>query len=226
MHLRFLTQQKKLFPLLFSLKFGATLSLFALSILIVACGSSSSTATTNNPQSSGTINMNSSNASPTLTLPPYSCGAWATQTSPPYGTSVVGVYAKFVQNVKSNPNDPNDVGNPQGIAGASAIATVLWPDGTQAQVASTTGTDGLAAFSISIANRADAINKITLVTVQFTKDGVPPCTVGQARAAFFTLLAGSVGTSPSGGSATPGTGPTPTPTVSVPVPKPTKTPTR
>ena len=135
MWLRFLTQWKISFSLLFSFKVGTILCLFVLSILVVACSPNTSSATNvDNPPVTVTIDLNKSNSSPTPTLPEYSCGAWATQSSPPFGTSTVGVYAKFVHNVKTDPNDPNDVGNPQGVDGASAVATVIWPDGTQAQV--------------------------------------------------------------------------------------------
>ena len=200
MRLRLLTHWKDSFSLLFSLKVGGILSLLALSILVVACGSNTSTTTgTGDPPVTVTIDLNKSDSSPTPALPEYSCGAWATQSSPPFGTSVVGVYAKFVHNMKTDPNDPNDIGNPQGIEGAAAVATVFWPDGTQSQVAGTTGADGLVSFPIPTANRGDAVNKITLVTVQFTKDGVPPCTVDQTRAAFFTLVIGSPGGSPTSG---------------------------
>ncbi len=213
MWLRFLTQWKISFSLLFSLKAGIILCLFMLSILVVACSpNTSSTTNVGNPPVTVTIDLNKSNSSPTPTLPEYSCGAWATQSSPPLGTSTVGVYAKFVHNVKADPNDPNDVGNPQGIDGAAAVATVIWPDGTQEQVSGTTGADGLVSFPISTANRGDAINKLTLVTVQFTKDGIPPCTVDQTRAAFFTLVTGtSSGATPISGTGNPKPGPTGTP---------------
>ncbi len=205
---------------LFWLKCSVTLSLLMVSVLIVACGSNadSNTANLGSPPVTVTIDMNSSVGSPTPALPDYWCGAWATQSSPPFGTSTVGVYAKFVHNVKTNPNDPNEVGNPQGVENATATATVSWPDGTEAQVTGTTGADGLVAFPISTANRSDAINKITFVTVQFMKDGIPPCTVDRARAAFFTLVvgnqngSGTPGTSPGGGGqGNPGPRPTGTP---------------
>ncbi len=222
MRLRLLTQWKNVFSHLFLLKVGATLSLFLVSILIVACGTNATTMSNpGNPPVTVTIDLNGSNSSPTPVLPEYSCGAWATQSSPPYGTATVGVYAKFVHNVKTNPNDPTDVGNPQGVAGANAVATVLWPDGAQSQVTGTTGSDGLVAFPISTANRGDAINKITLVTVQFTKDGVPPCTVDQTRAAFFTLVTGST---QGGGTGNPVGTPKPGPINGTPIPKPIVTP--
>lgn len=199
MRIQFLTQWKTLFLLPFSLKFWSIVSLFILSALIVGCGSaSSSNANPADPAVTVTIDLNSSNSSPTPALPAYQCGAWTTQSSPPLGTAVVEVYAKFVQTVKTNPNDPNDVGNPQGVAGATAIATVLWPNGSPAQLSGTTGTDGLVSFAVPTAGRADAINRITFVTVQFAKDGLPPCTVDQTRAAFFTIVPANVGTKPKG----------------------------
>ncbi len=236
MRLRSFTQWKNVFSHLFLLKIGAISSLFLVSILIVACGTNTASMTNlGDPPVTVTIDLSGSISSPTPALPEYSCGAWATQSSPPYGTVTVGVYAKFVHNVKANPNDPTDVGNPQGVASANAVATVLWPDGSQSQVTGTTGSDGLVAFPISTANRGDAINKITLVTVQFTKDGVPPCTVDQSRAAFFTLVAGGIQSGgsgapvilPTGGTGNPVGTPKPEPTgipSVTPVPKPIGTP--
>ncbi len=222
MRLRLFTQWKNVFSHLFLLKVGAMVSLFLVSVLIVACGTTSSTGTANlgDPPVTVTIDLNGSNSSPTPTLPEYWCSAWATQSSPPFGTSTVGVYAKFVHNVKTDPNDPNEVGNPQGIEGANAVATVLWPDGTQTQITGTTGADGLTSFPVSTINRGDAVNKIILVTVQFTKDGIPPCTVDRTRAAFFTLVTGNTqggigltGTTPTGGgTGNPGGNPKPKPT--------------
>lgn len=209
MRLQSFPQWKNVFAHLFLLKVGATLSLLLVSILIVACGTGASASTVNpgDPPVTITIDLNGSNSSPTPTLPEYSCGAWATQSSPPFGTTTVGVYAKFVHNVKTNPNDPNDVGTPQGIDGATAVATVIWPNGTQAEITGTTGTDGLVSFPVSTANRGDAVNKITYITVQFTKNGVPPCTVDSTRAAFFTLIIATPGATSTGGK-----GPKPTST--------------
>src|SRR5437588_12400646 len=104
-----------------SLKCGAILLLFCLSVLIVACSSGAGGSSTDlgNPQVTVTIQLGA-NGSPTPPLPDYWCGAWATQTAPVYNmTSTVGVYAKFVHNVNQNP---------EGIGGATAIATVYWAD--------------------------------------------------------------------------------------------------
>lgn len=198
------------------------LFLLALSILITACGSSANASTANpgNPPVTVTINIGNSGGSPTPTLPGYMCGAWATNTTPLYGTSVVGVYAKFVQLVN---------GSPVGVAGANAIATVIWPDGTNSTIAGTTGSDGLVTFAVSTAGRADALMKLVYITVAFTANGAPPCNVAQDRAAFFMLTTGASGTPTSittGGTIPPvtGGGKTPQPTVIVPGPDPTPKP--
>jgi hypothetical protein len=175
----------------FSLKCGAILLFFLFSVLVVACGSN--TGNTNNnfggPSVTATINLGGNNLSPTPTLPPYWCGAWATSTSPLL-SSTVGVYAKFVQNVN---------GNPEGIGAATATATVIWPDGATTSQSVMTTSDGLAVFYVPTANQTDALDKITYVTVMFQKNGTPGCQVGMDRAAFFTLV-----TAPTKG--TPGTG--------------------
>ncbi|MBV8822047.1 MAG: hypothetical protein JO125_06225 [Chloroflexi bacterium] len=162
-------------------KCAAILLLFTLSVLIVACGNKAGSAQLGDPVVTVTIHLGEDqNASPTPTLSPYWCGAWATQTSPAYySTSSVGVYAKFTQNIG---------GNPRGVGGASATATVIWPDGSTITQAVTTSADGLAVFSIPTTDRASAINKITLVTVTFQKIGLPTCTVKDDQAAFFTLV--------------------------------------
>lgn len=175
----------------FSLKrgtIGAVLLFFMLSVLIVACGSSGRPIATtgssnpNEPVVTVTINLGSTSISPTPALPQYWCGAWATQSSPPYGTASVAVYAKFTQNT-------ND--NPVGIAGATGTATVMWPDNTTSTLTATTGSDGLATFFVPTAGRFAALNKITLVTVSFTQGGGASCTVPTDKAAFFTLISGA-----------------------------------
>ena len=205
----------------FPSQYFALLSLLALSLFVVSCGSSSATtADTGNPPVTATINIDSNGGSPTPALPGYSCGAWATQAAAPYGTPVIGVYAKFVQNVN---------GNPVGVDGANATATVLWPDGATSTIGGTTGGDGLVTFAVSTAGRADALMKLVFITVAFTKDGVPPCNVGQDRAAFFMLTTGTSGT-PTAGSTpitggAPPTGGTPVPG-NTPPPGPTPVPTK
>lgn len=194
------------------LKCGAILLLLFVSILIVACGSTTGTNITNinGPVTTVTIHIgDTKTGSPTPPLPTYWCGAWATQSSPAINASaMVGVYAKFTHNIN---------GNPEGVEGATATAIVMWPDGTTTPQTVTTTADGLAVFAISVANRADAVNRLTLVTVTFTK-GDQTCTVGEDRAAFFTLIVVSPtatstpgttnGTPQPGGTTTPGQLPT------------------
>ncbi|HCI79572.1 MAG TPA: hypothetical protein DHW02_07775 [Ktedonobacter sp.] len=209
----------------FSSKYFVLLCLFVLSILVTACGSSTSASTANpgDPPVTVTINIGNGGGSPTPTLPGYECGAWATNTTPLYGTRVVGVYAKFVQLVN---------GSPVGVAGANATATVIWPDGTNNTITGTTGSDGLVTFAVSTAGRADALMKLVYITVAFSANGVPPCNVNQDRAAFFMLTTGAsetptVVTTGGGGTTTGGgngTGTGPQPTVTVPGPGPTPQP--
>lgn len=204
----------------FYIKCGALFLLFLLSVLIVACGGTDSTAVNlGGPVPTVTIHIGN-NGSPTPPLPDYWCGAWATQTSPGFNANtVVGVYAKFTHNVN---------GNPEGVDGAAATAVVQWPDGTTTTLSATTTPDGLAVFSVPAGNKANAVNKSTLVTVTFSKAGLPSCVVDGMRAAFFTLILASP---TANASATP-TAPTDTPTATGTVtgtptgtPKPGKSPT-
>lgn len=194
--LHLLKQRKTGSSLTFYVKCGAIFALFALSVLVVACGNNGTNTNIDNPAVTVTINLGD-NGSPTPQVPAYSCNAWVTNTTPSVYTNAIAVYAKYTQNVN---------GNPVGIAGATAQANVLWPDGNNSIVTVQTTGDGLAVFPISIANRSADLNKIVLVTVQFTGGGAPDCTVGTSQAAFFTLVIAS----PTTGSATPTTQPTKT----------------
>ena len=101
------------------LKCGSVLFLFLLSVLVVACGANNTTQAPGDPPVTVTINLNQTFSSPTPPLAEYSCGAWATQTTPAFVLNgPVEVYAKFVHNVG---------GNPVGMAGARANAEFLWP---------------------------------------------------------------------------------------------------
>jgi hypothetical protein len=164
-------------------KAGAILMLFVLSVVVVACGANANTTAVNlnGPVVTVTINMNNNHVSPTPTLSPMWCGAWASQSTFSFndGDTKVTVYGKFVQ---------NDKGNPIGVDGATATATVYWPGGATASYTSTTTHDGLATFEIPTDNQDNAINKVTLVLVSFSKEGVGNCAVAQDRAAFFTLV--------------------------------------
>lgn len=215
------------------LKYGATLLLLLFSVLIVSCGGGATNANLGQPDVTVTINLGQDDGSPTPPLPGYTCSAWVTNTSPGINkSSIIGVYAKFVHNVN---------GNPQGVYPAQGTATVLWAEGSVNVTANTTP-DGLAIFPVSTANRFADLNKIVLVTIAFQgPQGVPPCNVTADRAAFFTLVISSPGTSstaPAGApptvnppatviaTDTPTTKPSPTPNPKpCPKPKPGGTPT-
>src|SRR5258707_2281922 len=155
--------------------------LFLVSILIVACGSASATAGLGSPQVTLTINLNQNFASPTPKLPPYSCAAWATQSSPAYYDNAVAmVYAKYVQNVD---------GNPVGVNGATAQATVIWPSGNPATISEPTTSDGLAVFQVPL--QASAVGHETLVEVTFTSTDGHTCSVSGSQDAFFVAVAAS-----------------------------------
>ena len=182
----------------FYVKCGMALVVCGLSVWLGACGGAGyGTSSLRGATVTVTIVLRDGDGSPTPALSAYTCGTWATNTTPVYSVNVVeGVYAKFVQNVD---------GNPLGVSGATAVATIWWPDGSRGSMTAMTSGDGLAVFFIDITQNLSAINGITLVTVSFYKDGIAPCVVDTTRAAYFTLLM-----------------PTPTPT-STSVPTPTVT---
>lgn len=212
--LHLLKQRKKGSSFAFYVKCGAIFTLFALSILVVACGNNGTNTNIDNPVVTVTINLGNS-SSPTPPVPPYSCNAWVTDTTPSVYSNAIAVYAKYTQNVG---------GNPTGIGGATATADVLWPDGNSSIVTVQTTSDGLAVFPVSIANRSADLNKIVLVTVQFSGGGAPACTVGANQAAFFTLIIASpTATVTATVSPTVGVTNTPVGTPSV-TPKPSRTP--
>ncbi len=228
MRLPFLKQPGKTLPAPFSLylKSGAILFLFIVSVLIVSCGSN---AGADLGQPSVTVTINLDGSSPTPPLPEYSCSAWVTNATPGFNTTgVVPVYAKFVHNVN---------GNPEGIGGATAVAQAQWYDGSTTTVSATTTSDGLAVFPIFVGNRSADLNKFTIVTVTFSKPGVPNCSVTGDQAVFFTLViatpmpsATATGT-PINGTQTPGPSVTPTqcvpgavPVRKTPTPEPSPTP--
>ncbi len=168
------------------LKGGAILLLLLLSVLVVACGASNATTTTDlgNPQASVTIRFNN-NMSPVSTIAPYLCGAWITNTTPNFKPGdKIPVYAHFIHNVN---------GNPVGVGGASAQASVEWADGNRDSEVATTQGDGLVVFYFTIPNRPGMVDKNNLVMVSFTGPGGQTCSVDNQPqpAAFFTLIKGS-----------------------------------
>ena len=162
----------------FYLKSGAILFLLFLSILVVACSSNNSGSQANlgTPVATITINLGQVNGSPTPSLKDYYCGAWATDTTPLYNpSSVVSVYGKFTHSVG---------GNPEGMGGATATATILWPDHTTDTMTVTTTSDGLAVFPIAI--KPSALYKEVLIQITFTTAQGITCTIPQA--AYFVAI--------------------------------------
>ncbi len=213
-------------------KFAGILLLFSFMALIVACGSSTANQSSlNGPVVTITISFGQSGGSPTPTLKGDYCGGWATDTTLAYSTNgVVNVYGKFTQLDKNN--------NPVGVDGATATATILWPDTSTQTETQTTTADGLAVFSIPL--KPSAIDHIVLIQMTFTK-GTLSCTIPQA--AFFTAVLvsptpnGSKTPKPSpspNGTQTPTGSPGASPTVSgtptivptIPFPQPSPTPTK
>jgi len=177
------------------LKCGALFLLLVMSFVVVACSTTDSATTTTNlsaPPVTVTIQFNNDLTS-LPTQAPYLCGAWITNTSPAFiPGSTIPVYAKFVHLVN---------GNPEGVAGATAQATLYLADGNvQPLTATTTAADGLAVFSVKLPNDPAISNRNNLVTVAFTAPSAS-CTVDQSRAAYFTPIL-----------VTPTATPTPTPT--------------
>ncbi|GCE12611.1 hypothetical protein [Tengunoibacter tsumagoiensis] len=190
-------------------KSGAILLLFVLSIIVVACGATNTTTTASNgPVPTVTIQLGKKQ-SPTPPPPPFSCAAWVTETTPRAGVSTIVVNAKYTRITN---------GNPEGISGATALATVHWADKrADTTVSATTTPDGLATFPISVPQDTNPalVNHVTLIDVTFNGGG-NTCTASQARAAYFVLLPATVTPTPSpDASATPTGAPgadmTPTP---------------
>jgi hypothetical protein len=197
----------------FYLKCGALALLFLLFGLVAACGSGSNDqANSSNPLANGAVDINGSNSSPTPPLSPYLCGAWVTNTSPAFSPDrPISVFAKYVQT-----NAPQNPGNPVGVDGATATATIQWPDGSSESVTAKTTADGLAVIPILV--KPDAANKLVIVQVSFSKDGADPCSV---QPAYFTpiLVSPTAAPQPTDTGGGPFDTPTPTvaPTVVIPI---------
>ena len=154
--------------------------LFSISIIIVAC-SSNGTGQLNlgTPVVTVTIKLGQDAGSPTPTLSSYYCGGWATDTSPAYSTtSTVSIFGKFTHTVTVDGNS-----NPEGVGGATATATIVWPDGTSDTMTTTTTSDGLAVFPVAI--KPSAINKLVNITIDFSSQDAN-CSI--PKAAYFTAI--------------------------------------
>ena len=199
-----LDRDKTSLPLL--IKCGGIFLLLLLTVVVVACSSNNTQTVPGTPVATLTVVFGQSPASPTPPLAPYYCGGWATDTSPAYSpNSVVNVYGKYTHTVD---------GNPIGVGGAAAVATVLWPDGSSVTEQTTTGSDGLAVFSITM--QPSAINHVVLIQMKFTVSNVPSCSI--TSPAFFTAIqvsptpTNTAMPSPTTGTGSPGATPSVSPT--------------
>ncbi len=158
------------------IKFIAIFFLLFISVLIVACSSNvSSQLNLGTPVVTVTLKLGQDIGSPTPTLSPFYCGGWATDTSPVFNsTSTVNIFGKFTKTTD---------GNPEGIGGATATATILWPDGTSDTMSTTTTSDGLALFPVAI--KPSAINKLVTISIIFTS---PQGTCKIPQDAYFTAI--------------------------------------
>jgi hypothetical protein len=162
----------------FSVLLTCSAGLFCLfvTMLLVACSADSGQYVDATPQATTTIALGQNATSPTPTLLPYYCGGWATETTPAYSAKgIVTVYGKFTR---------TQMGNPVGVAGASALATVIWPDGSTETVAATTTSDGLAVFTIPL--QPSALNHLVQIQMTFTSPDGVTCHI--PRAAYFTAI--------------------------------------
>ncbi len=219
-----LQPKKNALSLSLYLKFGALVFLLFLSVLIAACSSNGgSTQNPGTPVATVTINLNQFSGSPTPPLKAYYCGGWATDTTPAFNpNSIVNVYGKFTHNVD---------GNPEGVGGATATATIYWPDGSTTNMTVTTTSDGLAVFPVAI--KANSLFKEVLVEIDFQKTSstgqVVSCKVPPGAAFFTPIQVSPTPTSTAIPSATPSVTPSVSPTAggtTTPTTTPSPTPTK
>ena len=135
-------------------------------LLATACGP---TVNQVKPQQTVTIGKAfQTQATPLPTVPPYRCGAWASNNAP-NKFSTIFVFAKLTQNIK-------------GVQGATASATVLFAGGAVTLATPpTSDPDGMVSFTLPLKGQQPA-GLPTTVSVSFTVGG----TTVQCSPAFFT----------------------------------------
>jgi hypothetical protein len=135
---------------------------------LAGCGSSS-TVNAAQPQQTVTINPNfQSQISPLPTIPPYRCGAWASNNAPGASSTIV-IYSRLTHNA-------------QGVSGISATADVHFQSGDVNLGTATSDSGGYVTFTLPLQGRQPA--QIP-ATVDVTFNGLPGG--GTVRCtAFFT----------------------------------------
>ena len=145
----------------------ATLAAF---LALTAC-SALPTVNTAQPQQTIAINPNfQSQISPIPTVPPYRCGAWASNNAPTPG-AVITIYARLTQNA-------------QGVQGISANAVVHFQSGDVALNQATSDLGGYVTFALSLQDRQPT--KVP-ATVDVTFSGISGGSPVQCTA-FFTPM--------------------------------------
>jgi hypothetical protein len=147
-------------------RFIGCITILSLFLLATACGPVVNQV---KPQQTVTIGKTfQTQATPLPTVPPYRCGAWASNNAPNMFSTIL-VFAKLTQNIK-------------GVQGATAAATVHFAGGDV-----TLGTppasdpDGMVSFTLPLQGRQPA-GLPTTISVSFTIGG----TTIQCSSAFFT----------------------------------------
>ncbi|MBE3564711.1 MAG: hypothetical protein IMW90_03180 [Thermogemmatispora sp.] len=152
-------------------RMGALLSGWAMLwlLLLSACGP---TANQLSPAATVTINPAfQASTSPLPTVPPYRCGAWASNNAPS-PTAVITIYARLTKNL-------------QGVSGATATAVVHFSSGDVPLTQQPTSDQGgYVRFTLSLAGRQPR-NVPATVDVTFTNIPGGPASL-RCSPAFFT----------------------------------------
>src|SRR5579884_1248543 len=141
-------------------------SALLLGLLLTACGTAVSSA---RPQQTVTVNPSfQAQISPIPTIPPYRCGAWASNNAPGASSTIV-IYSRLTHNA-------------QGVSGISATADVHFQSGDVNLGTATSDSGGYVTFTLPLQGRQPAQIPAT-VDVTFSSlpgGGTVRCT------AFFT----------------------------------------
>jgi hypothetical protein len=147
-------------------RFLGSITLVAIFLLVAACGPEVNQI---KPQQTVTIgNTFQAQATPLATVPPYRCGAWASNNAP-NAFSTILVIAKLTKNI-------------QAVAGATAVATVHFAGGdVTLDARPTSDQGGMVSFSLPLQGQQPKGIPAT-VGVSFTIGG----TTVACSSAFFT----------------------------------------
>jgi hypothetical protein len=147
-------------------RFLGSITLVALLLLTAACGPEVAQI---KPQQTVTVGKTfQTQATPLATVPPYRCGAWASNNAPTANSTIL-IIAKLTKNI-------------QGVGGATAAATVHFASGDATlDTQPTSDHGGMVSFTLSLQGRQPKGVPAT-VGVSFIIGG----TTVQCSPAFFT----------------------------------------